>query len=116
MLKKRLIDYYEVRNLFNEEFKQTMQLIKEGETHLDNLAEGFTEADRVLFRLMLLPPQTNADRIRAMSDEELAAHFGGRGLCSYIQDETDFCESRAVCRGCITDWLRQPVKDGEGDG
>lgn len=60
-------------------------------------------------------PQTNADRIRAMSDEELAAHFGGRGLCSYIQDETDFCESRAVCRGCITDWLRQPVKDGEDE-
>lgn len=48
--------------------------------------------------------------------EELAACFGGRGLCRYIQDETDFCENRAVCRDCIVDWLRQPVKDGDNDG
>ena len=39
MIRKLLIDYDEVRNLFNEEFKQTMQLIQAGETHLDNLAE-----------------------------------------------------------------------------
>lgn len=51
--KKRLIvlDYNAVREAFDEEFKGTMQLIKNGETHLDNLAKGFTEADRVLRKM-----------------------------------------------------------------
>lgn len=40
-----------IRNLFDEEFKKTRQLIQQGETHLDNLAEGFLEADRVLLRI-----------------------------------------------------------------
>ena len=49
---------------------------------------------------------TNADRIRAMSDEELAAwlykFFWGR-----CKDITPFN---------IEKWLRQPVKDGDSDG
>lgn len=44
----KLISIEEYRKLFNEEFRKTQRLIEQGETHLDNLAEGFTEADRVL--------------------------------------------------------------------
>lgn len=44
----RLIDADNVRGLFDAEFKETRKLILAGETHLDNLAEGFTEADRVI--------------------------------------------------------------------
>lgn len=44
----RLIDANNVRDLFEAEFKETRKLILAGETHLDNLAEGFTEADRVI--------------------------------------------------------------------
>lgn len=44
----RLIDGDNVRDLFDAEFKETRKLILAGETHLDNLAEGFTEADRVI--------------------------------------------------------------------
>lgn len=44
----RLIDADNVRDLFNAEFKKTRKLIMMGETHLDNLAEGFTEANRVI--------------------------------------------------------------------
>ena len=44
----RLIDADNVRGLFDTEFKETQKLILAGETHLDNLAEGFTEADRVI--------------------------------------------------------------------
>lgn len=44
----RLIDADNVRDLFDAEFKETRKLILAGETHLDNLAEGFTEADRVI--------------------------------------------------------------------
>ena len=41
---QRLIDANELPKLFDAEFKQTMKLIRSGEKHLDNLAEGFAEA------------------------------------------------------------------------
>jgi len=47
----RLIDADNVRNLFDAEFKETRKLILAGETHLDNLAEGFAEADRVIWQM-----------------------------------------------------------------
>lgn len=57
----RLINAENYRNLFNEEFKKTMALIHKGETHLDNLAEGFTEADRVIRALPTIDPVHAAD-------------------------------------------------------
>ena len=57
----RLIDAENYRNLFNEEFKKTMELIRKGETHLDTLAEGFTEADRVIRALPTIDPVHAAD-------------------------------------------------------
>lgn len=45
---KRLIDANACPALFDEKYKETMQLINQGETHIDNLAEGFTEAHRVI--------------------------------------------------------------------
>ena len=36
------------RKLFDEEYKKTRKLIFQGETHLDNIAEGFSEASRVI--------------------------------------------------------------------
>lgn len=44
----RLIDADTVSKLFDAEFKETIKLIFEGKTHLDNLAEGFCEAYRVI--------------------------------------------------------------------
>lgn len=46
--KNRLIDANACPALFDEEYKATRKLINQGETHLDNLAEGFTEAYRVI--------------------------------------------------------------------
>lgn len=61
-------------------------------------------------------PKTNADRIRAMSDEELAMNFEDYGLCKYIQ-RCDFpwCEGRANCSWCVTDWLKQPANEVASD-
>ena len=47
----KLIDYDEARKLFDEQFKRVRQLIDAGETHLDNLAEGFHQADGVIWKL-----------------------------------------------------------------
>lgn len=60
--------------------------------------------------------QTNADRIRAMSDEELAASC--LFPCPYISDPYDECKfgwhtPEQTCAECILEWLKQPVKDGD---
>jgi len=47
----KYIDAEEIPSLFNEEYKRTRKLIEQGETHLDNLAEGFLEAKQVIDRM-----------------------------------------------------------------
>lgn len=59
-----------------------------------------------------LAPQTNADRIRAMSDEELAAYLERLSI-SGCPEPARKCW--ANCVDCFADWLKQPVKDGEGE-
>ena len=44
----RLIDVDEALRLFGEEYKETKELIHNGETQLDSLAEGFTEAYHII--------------------------------------------------------------------
>lgn len=66
-------------------------------------------------------PQTNADRIRAMSDKELAhwinlnadEDFAYEHCCSAEWRKTP-CNNK--CVACLAEWLKQPVKDGEDDG
>lgn len=43
----RLIDADALPKLLDAEYKQTMKLIREGEKHLDTLAEGFAEASHI---------------------------------------------------------------------
>ena len=57
------------------------------------------------------PPMTNADRIRAMSDEELAAVIACGVGCVR---NAPHCR-QDDCTPCINEWLKQPVKDGEGE-
>lgn len=47
VVRMRLIDADALPKLLDAEYKQTMKLIWEGEKHLDNLAEGFTEASHI---------------------------------------------------------------------
>lgn len=44
----RYIDAEIIPDLFDEKFKETQKLIEAGETHLDNLAEGFAEAEKIV--------------------------------------------------------------------
>ena len=53
---------------------------------------------------------TNADRIRAMTDEELALFFGRLGFCNGIIPRSH-CHAHKVCgQGCVVDWLKQPAE------
>lgn len=56
---------------------------------------------------------TNGDRIRQMSDEELAKYFFD-GICSVVP--LDICEKytpeKGLCEQCVRDWLRKEANDG----
>ena len=55
---------------------------------------------------------TNADRIRAMSDEEFVDFLGQNSLCDRIQDDCGrWCKKHAVCKDCLVEWLKQPVEE-----
>lgn len=69
-MRLKLVDYDAMRKAFNEKFKETQQLIQDGETHLDNLAEGFLEADRVIYSLPTIDavPVTEAELKHLIND------------------------------------------------
>lgn len=50
-------------------------------------------------------PQTNADRIRSMTDEELAEWIAYRQGCFERQDKR--CSKYGTCRDCWFDWLKE---------
>lgn len=54
-------------------------------------------------------PQTNADRIRSMTDEELADWLLSQGCKAHITDE--WCKKQRNCRACWLDWLREEVEE-----
>ena len=73
-----------------------------------------------LHREYWLPkPQTNADRIRAMSDEDLAQllyngvdaeYCTNAPACAAMLDEPDGVPEEK-CIGCLMRWLQQPAED-----
>lgn len=80
----RLIDADNVRDLFDAEFKETRKLILAGETHLDNLAEGFTEAGRVIWQM----PTVDAVPVVRCRDCRKFKTYGCRMVAS---GHDDFC-------------------------
>lgn len=53
---------------------------------------------------------TNADRIRAMSDEELAAFIMADLPCDALYGQ--MCTIyHGNCEGCVRDWLQQPAEE-----
>ena len=73
----------------------------------------------VLLGEALANPKTNADRIRAMSDEELAktmAKADSGCFCEYLPEcYDDLKNNRDIpdtrCEVCALRWLQQPVKE-----
>ena len=65
-------------------------------------------------------PRTKADRIRAMTDEELAKllyEIDGLGYCKNLPECGELLDTPAgipeeKCIGCMLNWLRQPAEVG----
>ena len=86
----------------------------------DDMPDMWDFADHLIANGVTFAPdiivggKTNADRIRAMSDEELAWELMTWRFDAYAKakgDEATLPSSQKT----IVDWLKQPVKDGEGD-
>lgn len=58
-------------------------------------------------------PPTNADHIRSMTDEELAAFMDRCEMSDIDYSKTfcDMCEGQFTCDQCRLDWLKQPYKE-----
>lgn len=61
-------------------------------------------------------PPTNADRIRAMSDEELSEfisriEIGDFGQQVYGKTFCDMCKGQYECDDCRLWWLQQPAEE-----
>ena len=54
-------------------------------------------------------PVTNADRIQAMTDEELAVEMTAKGGCPHYCDESEHIGTD--CVKCWLDWLKQEAND-----
>ena len=52
-------------------------------------------------------PQTNADRIRSMSDEELAKTLEDKCICPPTSECAKVCGD---CHACWIEWLQQPAE------
>lgn len=71
-------------------------------------------------------PMTNADRVRSMTDEELASfmveddfcevceHLRDDGLCEIMASETDQPLGN-YCRAAALRWLQQPAEENRKD-
>ena len=56
---------------------------------------------------------TNADRIRAMSDEELEKFINHFDICDLRTHEECKISYCACCEVCVMEWLRQPSESAE---
>ena len=58
-------------------------------------------------------PKSNADRIRAMSDEELAEFLDSvfNNLFDGYEFPCEDCSARCSCNVCFRDWLKSEVKE-----
>lgn len=67
---------------------------------------------------VLAPPSTNADRIRAMSDEALAEFFEKvheypcEACCNNLSSCRRNNALEPVCKRHYLDWLQQPAEEG----
>ena len=85
----RYIDVEGFEKLFDEEYKSTRRLINEGETHLDNIAEGFSEAAKVI---RSIPTADVVEVVRCKDCAHKGAAFCMAGDFPLTKEnENDYC-------------------------
>lgn len=116
---KGAFDSFRIEEAYNwrdDIMEITRRIVHEtDEAWFNNIAEHF-EADLSeirdfleMKRKKMQKPQTNADRIRGMTDEELAEFLGkvtagGYGMCAPGHYD---CTGKDSCAPCWLDWLKE---------
>lgn len=59
-------------------------------------------------------PQTNADRIRNMADEELVEKMSRMAYCVYCPVKCGFFYTEEECKAKWLSWLRSPAEESHG--
>lgn len=111
-----LVDRSKIRCLGNTARNVGMNMKSICETCKDSSCMDYeTRADK---ECLDYEPMTNADRIRAMTDEELAEWIAKHMYCAecmYFNDETGTCNYEyrygKGCNGAMLDWLKQEVEN-----
>ena len=61
-----------------------------------------------------VPAQTtNADRIRAMSDEELVKFLYNYKFTDMCEEGCNLCHYHGNCESRLADWLQQPAEEAD---
>lgn len=58
-------------------------------------------------------PKTNCDRIRQMTDEELAELITNRLTCSMCCNNYEACITFAYCKDGVLEWLQTEAREDE---
>lgn len=90
----RLIDVDTLPKLLDAEYKQTMKLIREGEKHLDTLAEGFTEASHIA---KYIAPTVDAVPVVYCKDCKYADTERKNATEKRYADSILFCRNSDLC-------------------
>ena len=125
MNREKAIEYWEgLRKTFSSQLEQEENHF--GRMHLQTTIDAIDMAISALRQQDVADkdvgknePLTNAQKIRAMSDEELMKlHYSGSAHCiaddPTVCDRHDFIGNLTPCEQCYLKWLQQPA-DGEED-
>ena len=106
----RYIDVEGYRKLFDEEYKKTRELIFQGETYLDNIAEGFSEASKVIDRI------PTADVVPKSEVEEIIGKFECL-LCHVTEGRlSKYTYDLRTMETVATDCINETYNDGYAEG
>jgi hypothetical protein len=105
------MDKAKILRLLDEADDIVSALYRQG-ANKDYKCKSLREKLKAIAAEISAPPKSNADRIRQMTDEELAEWITDQDLCDLCQFST--CRPESECAKGVLEWLKQEVeKDDE---
>lgn len=114
------MDKAKILRLLDEADDIVSALYRQG-ANKDYKCKSLREKLKAIASEITAPPKSNADRIRQMTDEELAEwldHVAGCGVCVLNEGKYrysgDHCAHEHDCMQYIEKWLKQEVSENAG--
>lgn len=98
-------------DLWSNNTKKILELYRGGTRQADIVKEVGLTRQAVSLVIKKYAKPTNADRIRAMTDEELAEFIGDDPMHDICPNNCHEDLDRP-CKVCVLDWLKQEATDG----